>query len=109
MGLASMEELLEWDGPWSPDLINLMAVVAEEREAAEAARLFRAVQSAAGSLFSEKAGAAFVKALQEDRNAIRNAQRRARGLEEKRRNVGEVMFAALKKIAALAKGGRRGR
>jgi hypothetical protein len=105
-----MEQLLAWDGPWSPDLINLMAIVAEEAEKDESSRLFRAVQAAAGSLFSEKVGASFVRAMKSGAADIRDAQRRARGLTPKLRNVGDEMLAILRKIEVMStKGGRRGR
>lgn len=43
-----MESLLDYDGPWSPDVINLMTPMAEEAELAEQERTVEAVSALLG-------------------------------------------------------------
>ena len=74
-----MESLLDPDGPWSPDLINLMTPVAEEAETKDAARQFNAVLAATSSLFNPEAGKEYRKLIGDAMQGIRNAQLRARG------------------------------
>jgi len=98
-----MSELLEWDGVWSPALINLMVPVAEEILAERTAQMFNAVAAGSGSLFSEKPGALFREALDQVRKNIKRAQYAARGVEAPPVNVADAVLAALKKIAAAGR------
>lgn len=76
-----MEALLDYDGPWSPDVINLMVPVAEEAEMKASERQCNAVYAAAGSLFSTAPMEEFRRALAQDKAGIRRRQLAERGVE----------------------------
>jgi hypothetical protein len=48
-----MEELLDWDGVWSPDLISAMLPVAIEQETKREQAWNRAAEAAIASVFSK--------------------------------------------------------
>lgn len=74
-----MEALMDYDGPWSPDLINLMVPVAMEAETQAAARQFNAVFAAAGSLFGKEPMQAFQRATEDSMAGVRRRQIEERG------------------------------
>jgi hypothetical protein len=112
-----MEALLDYDGPWSPDLINLMVPVAEEAEMKASERQCNAVYAAAGSLFSNRPMEEFRRALAQDKAGIRRRQLAERGVEggaaDVQEDTGAQAAAALRKAFSgfsamrASKSGRR--
>lgn len=75
-----MAEILDLDGIWSMDLVELMLPVAVELEANDTERTFGAVASAAASLFSKVPGQKLGEQLRQTRARVRERQLEARGI-----------------------------
>ena len=103
-----MEALLDYDGPWSPDLINLMVPVAMEAETQASARQFNAVLSAAGSLFSKESPKVFGRNLEDAMAAVRRRQLEERGgvadaKAPERKAAARAVVDGFRKLAGPAK------
>lgn len=72
-----MKELLDRDGVWTQDLINLMVRVAEEIEAGRDERQFMTI----AALFSKDGGKKFTAFVDRIRRRVEDAQLAARGEE----------------------------
>lgn len=73
-GLATIEELLAWDGCWTFSVIKRMVPVAVEIEAENTEQLFAAVRAGAGALFDKRVAEKFQEAI----GAIKEQAREAR-------------------------------
>jgi hypothetical protein len=106
--LATMEELLDYDGRWSTDVLNMMIPMAEKAELDEQERMMGAV----GALFSKDGFKAHRSRADKLRDSIHARQLAARGIvptkaEQVDRDLDALergLFGALKKPK---KGGRR--
>jgi hypothetical protein len=105
-----MEALMDYDGPWSPDRINLMIPMAEEAELEEKERLMDAV----ATLFGKDGWKAYKGRADKLRAEIHRRQLAARGIvpskadqvDQDLKALERGLFGAAKK-APKKKGGRR--
>jgi hypothetical protein len=76
-----MTELMAWDGPWSPDLINAMLPVAMEVEIRREQAFNRAALAAIASVFSKsEVGREYGQSLEKALEAVRADQLASRGI-----------------------------
>jgi hypothetical protein len=75
--MATPESLFDYDGPWSPDMINLMTPMAEEAELAEKERIVESV----GTVFGKDAIQGFLDRAAKLTKGIRKRALQARGVE----------------------------
>ena len=115
-GLATMRELLDFDGEWSLDLVECMLPVAISLQLQREGARLKTMMGALGSLFSKNT----LRALQDDaedmRDAIRDAYRESRDLDPLGRSVRnrEMVrvaegFDAMVAMSGVPSEGRRGR
>lgn len=97
-----MESLLDYDGPWSMELITLMVTVAKEAETEESARHFSAVFAAAGSLMSEKPAQAFGKGIEAALASIKTAQLVQREAQDGKVDARDLVTMKRRQQAAAA-------
>jgi hypothetical protein len=95
-----MEALLSYDGPWSPDVINLMTPMAEEAELAEKERI---VESVSAGVFGKELLQGFLDRAAELKKATRKRALQARGVE-----VGDAPDVAGEEAAEALKAGFSG-
>jgi hypothetical protein len=86
-----MESLMDYDGPWSLDLINLMIPMAEQAELDEQERMMGAI----GSVFGKDGVKEHRKRADKLRASIRARQLEARGIHPKSGDQAERDFRAL--------------
>lgn len=100
-----MAELLDPDGAWSIDMVELMLPVALELEAMRTESTFAAVASAAGSLFSGKAAKGFMAEMGKVHQRVRRAQLEARHgrAEEQGQDVATKMLKGFEKFGLKVK------
>jgi sRNA-binding protein len=77
--LCSIAEVLDWNGQWTRELVELMLPVAWEMENAQRRVTAEAVTAGIAAAFSKKGAASPLKVFQDATDAIRNLQRVARG------------------------------
>jgi len=75
-----MAEILDPDGVWTSELLELMLPVAIEREAEQASNHFGATLAAISSLSGGEGVEAFEEGIRSIKEQTRNAAREARGL-----------------------------
>lgn len=79
-GIASMSELLDPEGAWTGELIELMLPVAIDREADKVQALFGANAAAVSLISGTKGAKAFTEGLQKSKATAKQMMRVARGL-----------------------------
>lgn len=104
-GLATMSEVLDPEGPWSPELLQLMLPVAIHLEAERTETMFGATLAAVSSLGGREGVSAFRDGVETVKAGAMNASRAARGLPpiakgQARPPAGETQADAMMKIAA---------
>lgn len=83
-GIASMAELLDPNGVWTAELLELMIPVALDVSADRTAAHFAATSAAVSLIGGKKGAESFQKSLKNTKDAARAAMRRARGLPPER-------------------------
>lgn len=80
LGIASMAELLDLHGVWTPELLALMIAVAIDLEADDTSRMFGSTAAAVSLLGGPKGAHAFESGIAKTKMAAQAAMRVARGL-----------------------------
>jgi len=83
-GIASMAELLDPNGVWTSELLELMVPVALDVSADRTAALFAATSAAVSLIGGKKGAEAFQQNLKSTKDAAKAAMRKARGLPPER-------------------------
>lgn len=89
-GLATMSELLQYDGPWSYLLIQLMLPRAVEIEMKAANMNFNATLAAVGSIFSKDAAQKWQAAMNKTAQSVRAAVGDATGEDVQTQQANET-------------------
>jgi len=100
-----MSELLDWDGPWSMELINLMSPVAVEISIKREQETHRAVLAAVGSLFDSQVGRGYASDLDGVLRTIKVEQLEARGFS--RAEINDMILDSFAKALLKMPGMRR--
>lgn len=74
-----MSELLDWDGPWSTDLINAMIPVAVEIETKREQAMYRAALASTASMYRAEVGRDYSNSLLDVLKQVEMDQLRIRG------------------------------
>lgn len=97
-GLATMKDLVEADGPWSFELIELMIPQAVRVEIEEAKRMHGAVLSAVGSIFSKEVKVAWDAAVARAEDSVDGVDRTEDRREDARADAVEAMAGIATKL-----------
>lgn len=100
-GIASMAELLDPEGIWTMELLQLMIPVALDVTADRTSAMFGAVSAAVSMIGGSQGAKSFMAGLQKTKDAARDALRQARGLPPKKRQAEPGEDAATKFMEVL--------
>ena len=103
--MCTIAEVLDWNGVWTRELVELMLPVAWEREIATKRTMFEAQIAACGSLFSKDAAKTFIEAMQKEQDGVRRLQRISRGEDSKPKGNERAAKAARDLADGFAKAG----
>jgi hypothetical protein len=111
-GLATVEELLAWDGTWSVSLVAHMLPIAVEIEAEQAKNQFAAVSAAIAGCFAKGGAKPFLEGLDRVKREVKDAGPRSEPMKGRARSssgsTADKMLGMLKSLGVpVAKATRK--
>lgn len=105
LGIASMSEMLDLNGVWTAELLELMLPVAIDLEADDTSRMFGSTAAAVSLLGGPKGAHAFESGIAKVKAAARESMRRARGLPPEKQQLKSGETAADQFMGVMAQMG----